>query len=165
MLKKRTSPTTSKEPNPIEAAVDVGALKRSLGFSLRRAQLSAYKDYGRFMEALNVRPAQFAVLVLVRENPGLTQSAISLKLGIQRANFVSLLDELEKRGRVERRSSQKDRRSFALHLTKQGDALIRKAIATHSELETAMAQRLGKEDTKLLVRLLNKFADAAQNGI
>jgi DNA-binding MarR family transcriptional regulator len=165
MLKKRISPTASKESNSDEAAVDVGVLKRSLGFSLRRAQLSAYKDFGRFMEALNVRPAQFAVLVLVRENPGLTQSAISLKLGIQRANFVSLLDELEKRGWVERRSSQKDRRSFALHLTKQGNGLIKEAIATHSELETGMAQRLGKEDTKLLVRLLNKFADAAQNGI
>jgi len=165
MLKKRTSPTASKESNSTETAVDVGVLKRSLGFSLRRAQLSAYKDYGRFMEALNVRPAQFAVLVLVRENPGLTQTAISLKLGIQRANFVSLLDELEKRGWVERRSSQKDRRSFALHLTKLGDALLKQAIATHSELETDMAQRLGKEDTKLLVRLLNKFADAAQNGI
>jgi DNA-binding MarR family transcriptional regulator len=164
MVKKRTSPGASKEPNSTEVFVDIGELKRSLGFSLRRAQLSAYKEYGRFMDDLNVRPAQFAVLVLIRENPGFTQSAISLTLGIQRANFVALLDELERRGWVERRSSQKDRRSFALHLTKQGDTLIKQAIIAHSELEMAMSNRLGRQDAKLLLRLLDKFADAAQNG-
>jgi len=117
------------------------------------------------MDALNVRPAQFAVLVLIRENQGFTQSAISTTLGIQRANFVSLLDELEERGRVERRNSQKDRRSFALHLTKHGDTLLKQAIVAHSELEMALAQRLGAQDARLLLRLLNEFADAAQSGI
>jgi len=139
---------------------DAGGLKRSLGFSLRRAQLSAFKDFGRYMEDLNLRPAQFAVLVLVRENPGFSQSTIGQILGIQRANFVSLLDELEKRGWVERRSSQKDRRSFALHLTKQGEAFMKQANDTHAELEKALTQRLGEQETMLLLRLLNEFADA-----
>lgn len=162
MLKKRTNRVAPAESSLPEVD-DTGGLKRSLGFSLRRAQLSAYKDYGRFMDALKLRPAQFSVMLLIRENPGFSQSTIGQILGIQRANFVSLLDELEKRGWVERRSSQKDRRSFALHLTKQGDAFMKQANAVHSELENALRRRLGEQDSKLLLRLLNEFASAAHD--
>ena len=159
MLKKRTNRVATAKSD-LPGIDDVGGLKRSLGFSLRRAQLSAYKDYGRFMDALNLRPAQFSVLLLIRENPGFSQSKIGQILGIQRANFVSLLDELEKRGWVERRSSQKDRRSFALHLTRAGEAFMKQANAMHLELEEALKQRLGEEDSKLLLRLLSDFVDA-----
>jgi DNA-binding MarR family transcriptional regulator len=162
MLKKRTNLVATAKSDSSEV-VDTGGLNRSLGFSLRRAQLSAYKDYGRFMDILNLRPAQFAVLVLIRENPGFSQSTIGQSLGIQRANFVSLLDELEKRGWVERRSSKKDRRSFALHLTKQGEAFMKQANAAHWDLEKALTQRLGEQESKLFLRLLNEFADAAHN--
>ena len=106
MIKKPIKRSTSARP-PSTEAVDMGGLRRTLGFSLRRAQLTAYKDYGRFMDLLDLRPAQYSVLLLVCENPGLSQSAISQILGIQRANFVSLLDELESRGWVERRRLKK----------------------------------------------------------
>lgn len=165
MLKKRSTQIAPTKLKPSKVAVDSGELNKSLGFSLRRAQLSTYRDYGRFMDILDVRPSQFAVLVLIRENPGFSQTAISLTLGIQRANFVSMLDELEGRGLVERRSSQKDRRSFALHLTKKGETLMRQVQAAHSELEKALTDRLGAQDTKMLHSLLNRFADAGQNGI
>jgi DNA-binding MarR family transcriptional regulator len=162
MLKKRANRVMPVKLSSSEVD-ETGGLKRSLGFSLRRAQLSAYKDYWRFMDSLNLRPAQFSVLLLIRENPGFSQSTIGQILGIQRANFVSLLDELEKRGWVERRRSQKDRRSFALHLTKQGEVFMKQANAMHLELETALKLRLGEQDSELLLRLLNEFADAAHD--
>lgn len=162
MLQRRINRVAPAKSGSSEV-IETTDLKRSLGFSLRRAQLSAYKDYGRFMDVLNLRPAQFAVLVLIRENPGLSQSTIGQILGIQRANFVSLLDELENRGWVERRSSQRDRRSFALHLTKQGETFMKRANAAHLEFEKVMSQRLGEHATKLLLRLLNEFADAGQD--
>lgn len=114
------------------------------------------------MAPLEVRAGQYAVLLAIRENPGFTQSAISLALGVQRANFVSLLDELEERGWVERRSTPKDRRSFALHLTKQGEVFVKQAAIAHAEAERMMSLRLGLQDTKLLVQLLNRFSNADQ---
>ena len=94
------------------------SLDSSLGYSLRRAQLSTYRDFTSFMDKLEVRPSQFAVLVLIRSNPGLTQAAVSETLGIQKANFVALLDRLEERGLAERRKVGGDRRSSALYLTR-----------------------------------------------
>lgn len=159
-IKKHVDKDAQTSSNRSEAVIHTGDLERGLGYSLRRALMSATKDYERIMNPLEIRPAQYAALILVRNNPGFSQSAISQALGIQRANFVSLLDELEELGWVERRSSQKDRRSFALYLTKQGETLMKRAVLVHAEAEKAMAQRLGAHDSKLLLQLLHKFADA-----
>jgi DNA-binding MarR family transcriptional regulator len=161
MPKKSTVRPKTPRKAPGASTVETETLRRSIGFSLRRAQLSTYKEFGRFMDPLDVRPSQFAVLVLIRDNPGFSQSAISQTLGIQRANFVSLLDELQHRGWVERRKAENDRRSFALHLTREGEAIMKQVQAAHANFERGLLQRLDERSGKALLRLLNQFADAA----
>ena len=51
---------------------------------------------------LDLRPAQYSVLVLLGHTPGLKQSDVAAALGIQRANFVVLFDGLERRGLARR---------------------------------------------------------------
>jgi DNA-binding MarR family transcriptional regulator len=67
------------------------------------------------MSPFDIRPSQFAVLVLIRSNPGLIQSAICTALGIQKTNFVALLDKLEARGITERCRAGVDRLHAAPH--------------------------------------------------
>ena len=103
---KRNPVRTRKAATPSDAAkvpMDFAVLSSSVGFSLRRAQMSTFQEFTAAMEKHGIRPSQFAVLVLIRSNPGLKQTAISKALGIQKANFVALLDRLEKRGLTERR--------------------------------------------------------------
>jgi DNA-binding MarR family transcriptional regulator len=133
-------------------------LDQSLGYSLRRAQLSTYSEFTRFMEKFDVRPSQFTVLVLLRYNPGLTQSAVSTVLSIQKANLVSLLDGLEERGLIERRSVASDRRAFALYLTRPGETFTKKMEAGHVKLETSIRKRLGDASSAQLLRLLHAFS-------
>jgi hypothetical protein len=92
-----------------QETIATAALDGSLGYSLRRAQLSTYREYDSFMARFDIRPSQFAVLTLIRSNPGSPQSAISTALGIQKANFVSVIDRLESRGPD--RTAQAPRRS------------------------------------------------------
>lgn len=141
--------------------VKADPLDASLGYSLRRAQLSTYGDFVTVMERFEIRPSQFAVLVLIRANPGLTQSAISLTLGIQKANFVALLDRLEGRGLTERRKVPEDRRSSALHLTRAGETFVKKLEAAHAVLETNLSVRLGEKRSRQLLALLHEFTAVA----
>jgi DNA-binding MarR family transcriptional regulator len=134
------------------------ALDCSLGYLLRRAQLSTYAEFTSFMEKLEIRPSQFAVLVLIRSNPGLTQAAVSNTLGIQKANFVALLDRLEERGLAERRKVGGDRRSSALYLTRAGEAFARKMELAHSQLEAQLFSRLGEKRSRLLLEMLLEFS-------
>jgi DNA-binding MarR family transcriptional regulator len=145
--------------------IDFAALSSSIGFSLRRAQMSTFQEFTEAMEKHGIRPSQFAVLVLIRSNPGLKQSAISKALGIQKANFVALLDRLETRGLTERRTVGGDRRSFALHLTRAGEISVAKIEAAHLAFERGLIKRLGATQSKLLLQLLNDFSDRGRSHI
>ncbi len=99
------------------------------------------------MEPFDVRPSQFAVLVLIRSNPGLTQSSICSALGIQKTNFVALLDKLEDRDLTVRRKVGGDRRSSALHLTAAGETFVAAMEAAHDAMEKKLSKRMGAAKT------------------
>jgi len=120
--------------------LDLGFLGGLIGYSLRRAQRAVYQDFFRTFAPVGIRPAQFAVLAVLARNPGLKQTEIAAALGIKRTNFVGLVDTLEKRGLLERRAGQRDRRSSAIHLTEAGRRLVRRLhrmVALHERRITA----------------------------
>ena len=78
--------------------VSLGLLGNATGYLLRRAQLAVFEDFGRRFVALDLTPAQFSTLLAIRENPGRRQSDIAAALGVQRPNFVALMDHFERRG-------------------------------------------------------------------
>jgi DNA-binding MarR family transcriptional regulator len=109
------------------------------------------------MKEVDLRPTQFSVLILINENPGLRQSDVCSALGLQKANFVPLLNELERRGLAERRPGVPDRRASALHLTQQGVAVLRRALQLHAGLEDRVAARLGSNGREQLLALLREL--------
>lgn len=152
----QTAPEQSPEP---AGQVDLGLLGNLLGYRLRRAQLAAFQDFIIAMKDYDLRPAQFSVLAIIAANPGLKQSRVSEALGINRANFVALLDELEQRKLARRAAAPGDRRSNALYLTPKGESFLKDAyqhlLQTHEKrIETA----LGNTDKRNLQDLLDRLA-------
>jgi DNA-binding MarR family transcriptional regulator len=137
--------------------LDLGVLNNHLGYFIRRIQIWVFQDFMRTLASVDVRPAQYSVLAVVEANPGLSQSDAAEFLGIERARFVRLLDRLEKRGFVERRPSPTDRRSHALHLTREGQRALKRIKALAAEHEAHFAAKLGPEKRKLLIDLLRDF--------
>jgi DNA-binding MarR family transcriptional regulator len=158
-----TGPRRS-HPRPRHAArssIDYGALERSIGYRLRRAQLAVFEDVIRIFGEIGLRPGSFSVLLIVGRNPGLKQSEVSAALGIQRTNFVGLVDMLESRGLVVRRPSANDRRSYALHLTSAGETLVARAINLQRRHEAALARKLGPGGREVLLDLLERLSREA----
>ena len=151
---KRSDATT---PRGAPGAPDTSALDQCLGYSLRRAQLSTYPAFNHSMHGFLIRPSQFAVLVLIRHNPGLSQAAVSQVLDIKKTNLVPLLDGLETRGLVARRKAKADRRAFALHLTSKGETFVEKMEARHNSMETVLRERLGEKASRQLLQLAHAF--------
>lgn len=139
--------------------VNLGHLSGLLGYSLRRAQLAVFQNFIQNMKSFDLRPAQFSVLAIIAANPGLKQSRVSEALGINRANFVALLDELEKRKLAKRAPAPGDRRSNALYLTPKGESFLDEAfqhLQTHHERR--LDEVLGSADKQHLLSLLGKLA-------
>ena len=94
-------------------AIEIGPLAGMIGYVLRRAQLAVFDDVIANFAELDLRPAEYSVLVLLGHAPGAKQSDVAAALGIQRANFVVLFDGLERRGLGRGHPAPSAGRSFA----------------------------------------------------
>ncbi|MBX5463565.1 MAG: MarR family transcriptional regulator [Steroidobacteraceae bacterium] len=139
----------------------MGTMHGYLGYLLRRAQMLAYADFIAELQALELSPGEFGVLTVIATNPGLRQSEVSAALGIQKTNFVAVLNEFERRGLAVRRAAPGDRRSYALHLTPAGKALLKRARAAQARHEARLVQRIGEQGRAQLVELLGKLTNVA----
>jgi len=135
-----------------------GVVSEIIGYRLRRAQLHIFQQFISGFAALDLRPAEYSVLVLIGDNPGSKQTEIAQALGIKRANFVALINGLESRGLTERRQVPGDRRSNALFLTPDGDAFLARANAAQREFEAECVVRLGGPEARdQLMELLDRL--------
>ena len=78
-------------------------------------------------------------------------------LNILPPNLVGMVAQLEKRGVIERLPHPHDRRAAGLHLTPDGEALVREAELRVSALEEEATSRLTTAERKTLMRLLQKI--------
>jgi DNA-binding MarR family transcriptional regulator len=137
--------------------VRFGPLADYLGYALRRAQIASVTGFLHAMQEVDLRPTQFAVLVLIHQNPGVRQTEVCAALGLQKANFVPLLNELQRRGLAIRKEGVPDRRSSALHLTEHGEAVLQRAHELHTQWEERLVARLGVGGRDQLLELLKKL--------
>lgn len=138
--------------------IEVPPMATIIGYKLRRAQLYVFQDFIETFARMKLRPTEFSVLAIIAETPGLKQSEIAEMLGVKRANFVALMDNLERRGLAERRKAQTDRRSHSVHLTEDGARFVRKMTAIWAEHESRLIERLGgTAERDRLIELLDRL--------
>lgn len=133
-----------------------GVLEELAGYHLRRAQIAVFQDFGAAMGGLGVTPGQFGVLALIQANPGMSQSALGLAMGVDRSTVVSVIDRLEGRGLVERAPSATDGRSYALRLSAAGVRRFARALKRVRAHERRITRRLSAGERDQLVKLLRR---------
>jgi DNA-binding MarR family transcriptional regulator len=137
--------------------IDLDVLTTHLGYSLRRAQVWVFQDFIRALSVIDIRPAQYSVLVVIGANPGLSQAELADRLAIERARLVHMLDHLQRRGLTERLPSPTDRRTHALQLTKDGQKLLKRAKALAARHEARLTEKLGAGAREQVLELLKVF--------
>lgn len=135
-----------------------GDLDEHLGYVLRRAQLAGFEAFHQATAGVDITPARYTTLVIVGANPGLTQSMLGAALGTARSGAMLVADWLEERGLAERRDRPQDGRSWGLHLTRKGEALLRRLNKAVRANDAAFAARLTPREQAQLKRLIAKLA-------
>lgn len=120
-----------------------------------------FKHFAATVGQEEVTPGLYGTLVLIDRNRGMSQSDLARALTLDRSTMVAVIDQLERRGLVERRKDPEDRRRHALHLTDQGQqflAAVRRRVAAH---EQALTSRLDESEKAALFALLRKLQAGA----
>ena len=92
-----------------------------IGYQVAQASIATLSVFHRAAgAALEMRPAEYTLLVLIKENPGGTAARFARALAVTAPNVTLWLDKLERRGLVTRQASETDRRTLHLHVTPRG---------------------------------------------
>jgi DNA-binding MarR family transcriptional regulator len=113
-----------------------GQLGGLLGYHLRRASAAMMADFSGELSSVALRPVQFAILSLIADNDGTSQTELCRELNVQKANMVPLIAELERRGLLARKPAPFDRRVQMLTLTAKAERELpqwRALVAAHEE--------------------------------
>jgi len=138
--------------------VELGALKHFVGFNLRLAQDVSFRAFARDTGQHGLRPGRFAAMMVLRDNPGITQSALGRAIARDKSTISPLLHDLQKRGLVRRAPSPSDRRSVTLSLTPAGEAALRELIGHARRHDDKLDAIVGAGKAEFL-RLLRKITD------
>ncbi|MFT7772813.1 MarR family winged helix-turn-helix transcriptional regulator [Roseateles sp.] len=136
--------------------VEYDVLDELVGYAVRRAQLSIYEDFAATMDPEEVTPQRFSALVIVENNPGISQTRLAEVMGIARSGVVAIIDTFERKGLVERQASG-DRRAHSLLLTKVGARQLKRykqAVKVHDERISVALTGAEKEQLRSLLRKL-----------
>jgi len=126
------------------------------GHLIRRAQQIAVSMFHSTIGS-GVTPIQYCVLRVLQEHPGIDQVTLARFCALDTSTAADLAVRLEERGLVRRMMPMKSKRFRLLHLTPEGNALLRKLVPRSSVLASRLLQALNREEQKVFMRLLRKF--------
>lgn len=129
-------------------------LQTLVGYHLRRASVFDLAGAVAALQPADTRPIMVSVLLCIAEQPGLTSSEVCRILGMQRANIVQFLVELEARGLLRREADRSDQRIQRLLPTAEGQDAVADWLARLQAHEDRMLSRLSENERSELCRLL-----------
>jgi MarR family transcriptional regulator for hemolysin len=140
------------------------SLTRWPGYVMKYVFDSWYVQYEAAVAELGLSVNGLMVLIVLHEEGSTTQTQLVQRMGIDKSTMVSIVDELEDSGFVERRRAKHDRRTVPIHVTDAGEAVAAKAakVTDHSNntvfADFTTAERT--EFTSYLARLADTMSDA-----
>ncbi|MEC3919165.1 MarR family winged helix-turn-helix transcriptional regulator [Nocardia sp. CDC160] len=118
----------------------------------------AYRSFDGFVSAAlahhGIDRRELAVLRRIAADTWLSQQDAAAQLGIDRTTMVALLDSLERKELVQRRTHPHDRRKNVLAITEAGHHVLTAAAPTALDAERRFLQPLGSAATQQLKNAL-----------
>lgn len=134
----------------------MGPLDQLVGYQLRRGFLRSNQAFARIAGRAGFAPGQYGVMCLIARNPGRSQTAVAAAAGLDPSSLAQMLDQLEKKGWVERHPGP-DRRTFSLQITHEGVAACDAAASLIEEHEALICAGLEPGEREVMIRLLKRL--------
>ncbi|MFI0966132.1 MarR family winged helix-turn-helix transcriptional regulator [Streptomyces sp. NPDC021080] len=124
------------------------------GYLLHKAGLVLVEDVEEALAGVGMRIRDFFVLAALAGGPELSQQDLSRLLDLDPTTVVTVIDEMERNGHVERRRNPADRRRYNLILTESGREALATADRVATEVESAFFGALAEDEREVLRKML-----------
>lgn len=144
----------------------VNQLDQSPIHQLHRAGQCAADIFQAEMGLDDLTPRQYAVLLTVSQNEGLSQTQLVDKTGIDRSTLADIVRRMLKKGLLSRRRTREDARAYAVKLTDEGWRSLKAADPVAKRVDERILSALPAQqrdrflsDLNMIVQALGKFRD------
>ncbi len=131
----------------------------SLGYQI--AHLNRLYDR-RMQEALGdlgVAPGQFAPLVMLFEQDGLTQAELCRRINVEQPTMANTLDRMERDGLVIRKPDPDDKRRATVHLTERANEMRARVMDQARQVAAQAVKALSASEQDQLFNLIARLSD------
>lgn len=146
---------------PTAPDIDGYDLRGAPGHLIRRCQQRAVDLFVAEVGESGPTPRQFAILLSVRQNPGVNQTDLVRLTGIDRSTLTEILRRMAVRGWLRRARRPTDRRANALWLTPVGEAVLGRVFAAAERAQARILAPLAPADRATALRVLGRLAGLA----
>lgn len=94
---------------------------------LHRVGQCAGEVFAKEMTRDELTPRQYAVLLTVAQNEGLSQTGLVERTGIDRSTLADVVRRMLKKGLLQRRRTKEDARAYAVRLSEEGWRVLKAA--------------------------------------
>ncbi len=136
------------------------AIEESLGYLVNRAARAFANRLATELRPFDVGIGQWAVLLHLWANDGLTQAELARRVAIEQPTMVRTIDRMERDGLVTRTPDPADRRASRIMLTDRGRALRDDLVPLAAKVNRTATATMTDEEVATLRRLLGKLVDA-----
>lgn len=127
---------------------------------LHRAGQCAGDVFQSEMRSEDLTPRQYAVLVAVAQNEGLSQTDLVEMTGIDRSTLADIIRRMLKKGLVQRRRTKEDARAYAVKLTEEGRRILQAAEPMAKKVDERILQALPAAERERFLSDLNMIVEA-----
>ncbi len=132
--------------------LDTFRLEEVASHLLRRAHFAAEEMFAQEFAEESITPRQKAALVMLYQNPGISQNALADKLFMDRNTVAEMVKRMSASGLMSRRASPSDQRAYELFLAADGAALLDRVMPRDVLLEQKVLERLPAEYRPLFIK-------------
>ncbi|GFE62853.1 MarR family winged helix-turn-helix transcriptional regulator [Geobacter sp. AOG2] len=129
----------------------------ALGFVINAVARKFSQLFNIRFKAFDITAEQWSILSKLVEHNGITQRELASITEKDANNITKLLDRLEKKGWVRRVDHPLDRRSYALHVTEEGEQLAAKLKPLDQKFAMELLTTLTVDEVEHFQKTLRKI--------
>lgn len=130
-----------------------------LGYCIKLAQHALRTRIDDAMRPLGITAPQFAVLVAVDVDPGISNASLARAAFVTPQTMQGIVANLERDGMLRRRADPQHGRILRSELTRRGRGLLERSYSIVADIEAKMTRSLEPEAVEALSALLQRCVD------
>ena len=130
-----------------------------LGVQLKLTTNIIMQENNKYLKPHGISNEQGLLLKYVYDMPGVTQTQIAEDLNKDKTTITRMVDTLVKKGKLERRVSDEDRRAFHIYVTKNTKRKVEELTPLFEKNQEELKAIIKKEDYETTLRVLNQIKE------